>query len=351
MMRYLIYIPLLAALALSACSAANEASRVTEESPGSATTAPYYTSAFPDTDVSENISEIQESVVRITATGFYRSYLLSDSNITRDQLQDIDLGSSSAETMQTEESTAGTAIVMAKNSRRALLLTCAHVVHYPDTVVKYRKEEGLPENTFVESVTIKQRQTNFALNLPALKNFEILAMDHSKDLALLEINLNTREDRVNSKPLQLTMGNSRNLRLASLVYVLGYPKGYPMVTRGIVSDPDRTGAGDFVTDALFNRGISGGLIIASKDDFESFEWVGMASSSAANNEFTVVPDEKKIDAGERLQPYEGDLFVEKRSYLAYGITQAIPTNKILSFLDEHQDKIRGVRLNIDYSQF
>lgn len=346
-MKYLHISSVLIIVTLIACSTTRE---VIEQRPEDKTTAPYYTSAFPETDISEKLTEIQQSVIRITSTGFYRSYLLNKSNITEDNIQGVELNSIVAESTQTEESTAGTAIVVAKNNQRALLLTCAHVVQFPDTVIKYRNGKNLPKNTFIESVTTKTRQTNFALNLPALSNFEIIAADYAKDLALLEINLRNNDD-IDIDPLRLTMGNSKNLRLASLIYVLGYPKGYSMVTRGIVSDPNRTGNGDFIADALFNRGISGGLIISTKDHYNSFDWVGMSCSAAANNSYSLVPDSDLIDYNERLQPYSGDIFVEKQSNLAYGITHAVSTNKIITFLEENEDKLRGLRIRIDRSGF
>lgn len=346
-MKYL-YIPwILIIVSLIACSTTRE---VVEQRPEDKTTAPYYTSAFPDRDISEKLTEIQQSVIRITSTGFYRSYLLNNSNITEDNIQGVDLNNVVAKSTQTEESTAGTAIVLAQNNQRAVLLTCAHVVQFPDTVIKYRKADNIPDNTFIESVTVKTRQTNFALNLPTLSDFEILAADDTKDLALLEINMRDK-DNIDIDPLRVTMGNAKNLRLASIIYVLGYPKGYSMVTRGIVSDPDRTGNGDFISDALFNRGISGGLIVSTKDHYDSFEWVGMSCSAAASNEFALIPDKDTIDYNERLQPYSGDIFVEKQSNLAYGITHAVSTNKIISFLEDNKDKMRGIRLRIDRSGF
>lgn len=339
---------LLIALLIGACSGSSQVTSEQRQEPQS--TAPYYTSSFPHKDLSQELRQIQQSVIRITATGYYRSHLIRNPDVTRDQISGMDLKEASLETMQTEESTAGTAIALAQTNNSALLLTCAHVIQFPDTVVKYRKGDDVPSKTFVESVTIKTGQTNFALNLPALAEFKILAMDDIKDLALLEIDLN-RNDKIDINPIRLTMGNSKNLRLGSFIYILGYPKGYSMVTRAIVGDPDRTGNGDFVTDALFNRGISGGLVIASKNNFRNFEWVGVASSAAANNEFVLVPNRDEIDYSERLQPYDGSIYVEQRSNLVYGITQAVSTNKIYDFLEEHRDKIRGYRLRIDRAGF
>lgn len=348
-MRYLVLEILFLPALIAACTTTYEATDSPQQKERA--TAPYYTTAFPDMDVSRQLDEIRRSVVRVTSSGFYNSYLLENQEITGDDISGLDLDKEAAERLSIEESTAGSAIVLAKNNRRALLLTCAHVVHYPDTLIKYRKGDDIPDETYVESVTVKYRQVNFALNLPGLIEFHILAADDRKDLALLEIKLRNNNNNPDLRPIRLRLGNSKNLRNASFVYVMGYPKGYPATTRGIVSDPNRTGNGDFITDALFNRGVSGGLIIASKDHFRSFDWVGMAGSSAANSYFAVVPDLEQIDSAERLQPYNGQLFVENKTNLTYGITQAISSNKILDFLDEHRDKISGLRINVDRSEF
>lgn len=133
-----------------------------------------------------------------------------------------------------------------------------------------------------------------------------------------------------------------------MIYVLGYPRGYEMASRGIVGQANLDSQGDFVTDALFNPGISGGIILASKDNFNSFEWVGMSNASHAVREYVLVPEMRSIDPQERIQPYQGLIQAERKTELSYGVTHAIPTADIAQFLQPYKDELsRNFRRAID----
>lgn len=308
-------------------------------------TDPYYTSAFPVHDVSDQLEDIQKSLVRIASTGVYRTYRVADMNITEAQLDTLDLENSSLRYERFEETTAGTATVIAKSQFRAVLITNAHTIAFPDTIIKYSQGEEASGERFVETVTIKQNQTNVALTRPLIVSFEILDENEAEDLAIIGISLiNLESDEI--YPVNLAFGDSKNLRTGSLVYILGFPKGFPMVTQGVVSDPNRNKKGSYLTDALFNRGVSGGLIVSSKDNFQSFEWVGIANAGVATQDYYLVPDEDFLDTSEPAQLYEGPLIAEKKARLDYGITYAIPTSVISEFLNENRNRVRNLNKNL-----
>lgn len=308
-------------------------------------TDPYYTSAFPTLDVSTDLERIQESIIRIASTGIYRTYYMEDSSLTAEQLDTLELDEITSTISNFEETTAGTATIIGKSEIRALLITNAHTISFADTVITYYKGDDIPDETYIESVTVKQRQANIALTEPMLVSFNIIDIDVREDLALIELSLrNVDSDKV--KPVNLSLGNSENLRTGSVVYILGFPKGFPMVTQGLVSNPNRNRKGAFLTDALFNRGVSGGLIIASKNNFEDFEWIGMANAGVATHEYYLVPDDDYIDSRETLQPYNGPLVAERKTSLDYGITYAIPTQVISEFLVRNRSRFRGLSHNL-----
>ena len=68
--------------------------------------------------------------------------------------------------------------------------------------------------------------------------------------------------------------------------------------------------GIFVTDALFNHGISGSPVFAIRDGIPNFELVGIASSSAAQASNILVPDEDFKITNKLRAPYNGEIFVE-----------------------------------------
>ena len=65
--------------------------------------------------------------------------------------------------------------------------------------------------------------------------------------------------------------------------------GHKMITRGIVSNTRDDKSDSFLIDALFNRGFSGGIILAIRDGVPNFELVGMAKSVSAKNEYLLTP--------------------------------------------------------------
>lgn len=324
---------ILAGLAIASCSNKNVSQIIVEP------TDPYYTSAYPHTDVSEQLERIQESTVRIISTGIYTSYRLEEENKTMGGLEGTNFDSLAASKSTVEESAAGTAFVMDRNLTRALLMTSAHVVDYPDTIFTFRRGEDIPEETFVQSILVKKNQTNFTQTPNGLQSFDIVDTDIRSDLALLRVSMINRSFD-DYKPINIPMGNSKNLRTGSMVYVLGYPRGYEMASRGIVGRANIDSNGDFVTDALFNPGISGGVVLASKDNFNSFEWVGVSNAAHATRSFVLVPDMRYINPEENVQPYQGLVQAERQTDLSYGVTHAVPTQMVARFLDPHKNDLR-----------
>lgn len=301
----------------------------------------FYTSTLPSKEISEKLSAIQKSIKRITATAVYETFYFENEPVTFAQADSQNLSMLSSRTTTITESTAGTAISVSisEDSRHAALLTCAHVVTFPDTLIKYIDAENVPRRTYVESISVKRNQNNLLYDLPGLAPFKILATNRWDDLALLEINAE-EFDELKIPPLPIAFGESESLQLGSLIFIMGYPKGFPMVTRGIVSDPNRTENGDFLTDALFNEGISGGIMLASRDNYASFEWVGIANTASARTDIKLVPDPQEVYHYQSLDRYDGLVFVKKEPQILYGITQAIPTAKIRQFLEQHRSELR-----------
>lgn len=309
----------------------------------------YYTSAFPQHDVTEQLKKVQQSVVRIVATGFYNSYSFDGKYVTLDDIRTGDPKELAHTYYSTEESTAGTSIILDQSDRGSLLITCEHVVAFPDTVIKYYEGEGIPSETFIQALSIKKRQNNLVYTGSEIKSFEILSSDRRVDLALLNANLEQKSN-LDPYPLDIESGDSNFLQLGSFVYILGFPKGYPMITRGLASSSESWNDRFFVTDASFNPGISGGIILASNDNFNSFKWVGVASASNASREDVLVP-RPNVEYPKATRPYSDSIFVQQKTRINYGITQAIPINKVKEFLREYRKEINRQGFFLSASRF
>lgn len=298
----------------------------------------YYTTTFPRREISQQLEMARKSILRIISTSFYDNYKFKENRVTLADVKTNNPEDIAARSFSTKESTAGTSIVLQQNEEKLLLISCNHIVSSPDTLISYYEGDDIPKDKFIKSLSIKRGQNNLIFAAPLLSSFKIIASDSKNDLALLTSRLSEKAN-YNFQPLNVSLGNSDNIQTGSLLYVLGFPKGHNMVTRGLASTTENYKTRFFITDALFNPGISGGLVLASKNNFRSFEWVGMARSATASKEDILVPSPGYLDDDPAVNPYSGIPYVQQKTRISYGITQVIPANNIDAFLKEHKRQI------------
>lgn len=300
-----------------------------------------YDTGFPLRDASKEFKKIIRSVVKIVSTSYYVSYSFEKADSIKDQdISKINLQKKAHSITYFNKSVSGTASLLSKNDRNYLFLTCAHVLNFQDTIIFHFPTPQGEESNIVKSVAIKVRQSN---HIPGYGDAIVIASDRSNDLALIGY-LRPRTLVYSPKPiiesllsLNVKIGNANDLDWGDFVYVIGYPQGLKMVTRGIVSIPEQGRKKRILIDALFNQGASGSIVLAIRDGIPNFELVGIAHAVSAENESYLVPEgERKWDP---TAPYSGKMYVKKRKFINYGITFIIPINVILKFIDEHKKDI------------
>jgi len=341
---------LLSVLAIAAVSPACAAAI-----PGFSGDQAFYQTAWPAYDTSDLLANTFRSVRRIQISTAYRTFTFApESAPTEAEVGIPEVFASAVDTSTFLRERAATAVMLSRSPEyRVALLTVNHALEFPDTIVLLLEEDeeagsALPVGSRrVESISIKIRQSNVVVGSTTLDPFEILARDPVRDLALVGVLEPPDPPPIAPGPgvlslppprtpvLSLRAGDAGRLSWGSFVYVMGYPRGYPMVTRGIVSSPNDRTFGSFLVDGLWNRGMSGGLILAVRGDGEGLEWVGIARSAAATAELRLVPEERdEADrrAAVRL-PYRGEVYVEEVQGIDYGITLSVPMSEIRSFLE------------------
>lgn len=239
-----------------------------------------------------------------------------------------------AESVEMHHRTAsGTATVVHRTSDRIALVTSAHVVAFPDTALSfYEHEDG---RRSLRSLSIKVRQNNYVPDVPGADKMEILVIDEERDVAVLGKMAEDLPAGV-APAIDFPVGTAEDLQWGSEVFVFGFPAGTRMMTKGLVSKSIRARRDVFLTDANFNRGFSGGLVLAVRDGIPNFEWVGIATAGAATSEVTVAPLEAApLDPDDFGQPYEGPLVLRQQKRLRYGITTCTTIDAVRSVLNEH----------------
>ncbi len=296
-----------------------------------------YDSQFPFGNASEQIKEITRSVKKLSSIAYYKNYIFTrEAGLTKQDLRNPDFVDKAAAESFQNNTVIGTATIIFHHNRRVVLLTCAHIIDFPDTVVYFFPDENGQPSPFIQSVGIKKRQRNFVADLPDRGELKILALDRKRDIALLG-NVFSRRPEFPPAVFRYPFGKAKELHWGTFVYMIGYPKGFQMVTRGIVSQPNRDKKGSFIVDAIFNLGFSGGIVLALRDGIPNFELVGIAGSTSAEFEYILVPDkETQISGYDPEVPYHGEIYVEQKKQINYGITNVIPVEEIIAFLKENE---------------
>lgn len=299
-----------------------------------------YDSEFPYRHGSKQLEEILESVKMINSIAYYVGYNFSHaSQITEINDESLDKAD---HVFYFNETAAGTATIIYSYEDYLALLTCNHIISFPDTVVTYFENSNR-----IRSVAFLRRQSNYVNGIPDGSDLKVIIQNSTYDLALLG---RKKESSGYIPVFSYPLGEAKKLEWGSFVYLLGYPKGNKMITRGIVSNPNRK-KDDYTyqVDALFNKGFSGGLILAIMDGVPNFELVGIAKSVSADYEYVLTPGKSYIKSDlDAYIPYTGDSYVQERSNISYGITNTTPIESVEQFLIQNRLVLEEFGYDMNY---
>ena len=305
-----------------------------------------YSTSFPGPGRTASLDPALLSVRMISSVGFYRQADFSSAFGWPADRPITDRIWKDADTVTTfTESVVGTGTVLQFSRSRLALVTSAHVVTFADTVTTYYRDER--GEIGVRSFAVMVKQRNYVADIPGTGDLEVLARDDGLDIAIVGQSINSRDLIVPVFPLP--PGKARDLDWGSFIYVIGFPAGLRMVTSGIVSQPNRDRDASFLTDVLFNRGMSGGAILAARSGSSTLEWVGIATSGSATTEHMLAPDEKHLHEGLTSgEPYEGEVFISKAQRIRYGVTMAVSIEAVRKLAADNRVTLlrRGYSLSV-----
>ena len=160
-----------------------------------------YDSEFPYKSSSFELKKISESIRKITSISYYKSYVFSEANpVTRLEVNLNSYQNKAIDEKIYSNSVIGTGTVIYFSENKVVLITCAHIVDFPDTVVTYFRNRENAITPYIKSIAFKQRQNNFVAEFPERGELEILAIDHEADLVVLGKKF-LRNTPVNKYPL------------------------------------------------------------------------------------------------------------------------------------------------------
>ncbi|MCF7740290.1 MAG: serine protease [Candidatus Marinimicrobia bacterium] len=299
----------------------------------------------PFNDSSPKISRIMSSIAMINCTAYYKQYEFDpEDKVYKEDVTDADI-LKKGDNFNISRNSAGTSLLLSISGNKVLLLTCNHIIDYPEETYDYYSKYF--SRNYVNIFLKKQKQTQFVTLDNNVVDLEIIAQNKRKDIALLG---GTSSGKVmNISEPDFKIGNASDLNTGNFVYIFGFPKGHKMVSSGLISmEGSRTD--QFMMDIPFNRGMSGGIVFAIRDDSPNFEMIGMATSAAADFEYILTPEEEIIqDEGfNQSLPYQGNIYIEEKPRIRYGITYVNSIEVIMNFLRRNRRLIENAGYDIDH---
>ena len=303
-----------------------------------------YDSEFPNQSISKYLEKASKSVKKLDAIAYYKTYYFTESDkITKNKITDKLLEQVDNSSIIQHETVSGTAFIIYNDSTTVGILSCAHTVDFRDTIFSY-----FDNDKYLIACSIKIKQQNHISGLAGSNEPIIVASDKEKDIAIL---MQTTPSGKEVIPLDFPTGTAKKLQWGSIIYTIGYPLGILMTTQSVVSINKKLETGIFVSDALYNQGISGSPVFAIRDGIPNFELIGMASSSSARASLLLSPDNDFELNGSTHQKYNGDIFVDNTRLINYGISYSITIDEIISFIDSNSNKLKqsGLRTEMFFT--
>ncbi|MCX6247031.1 MAG: serine protease [Bacteroidetes bacterium] len=306
-----------------------------------------YVTEFSFPDVSTRLESVTHSVSKLFTVAYYSTYRFGAADHYKQySLSSGDFKSRAATKTVSHETISGTMTLIAHSENRVVFLTCAHILDFPDTVVTFADPSRTLSTDEVTAIAVKERQEIYCRALPGCGRVDILAMDRENDIAL--VGKECPEPVTGMNPFIYPLGRAKELGWGSAAYVIGFPMGTMMVTKGIVSNPNSDESAGFMMDALFNKGFSGGIILSARSGSSGFELMGMVRSAYSKRDYVLRP-EKEIHEYTYSQnvPYTGGIYAATDESINYGVTYVIPAEALRSFYVKNREALLAMGYNLD----
>jgi len=308
-----------------------------------------YDVGFPINGSSDVFDNISKSIKLVNSIAFYKKYSFpANSKIKRENISTNLLTDYQTSVSTFNKSASGTATIISVSGNKVLLLTCAHILSFPDTMISYFSYESGIKSDYIESISIKVDQSNFT-SFTESGNTQIILFNKELDIALLTGNVKIPLSN-DLSVFRYSWGNSDELTWGNFVYVFGFPLHNKSIVSGIVSKPELENKKNFVVDVSVNRGSSGGLVLAIRGAAPNFELVGIVSSVPAEKRFVLTPNNPTRDIN--FLPgtkYIGEMAVEQLDGIKYGIGRIVSSEKVLEFIKKNESILynKGYIINLN----
>lgn len=287
-----------------------------------------------DTGPPAILQKLEASIIKITCSAYYEIQYFAPPPPG----QSVPQSSLLTNKKFTTNSVAGTGLIILSQAEKILVLTCEHIFSFQDTIKTYYANDRNQPTDYLQSLAIRFGQTIYVTHRDGTSSRATLVVsDAATDVAIIETDASANQ--LSEFPFQESLAKKFNLRLGQEIYLLGFPKGIFMVTRGLAT-PSKYKT-KFIADLSFNRGFSGGVAIAYNRNSRAFEYIGMATAAAYDSELVLAPPEGyQVSDENRKLPYQEEAYLKELRLINYGITFITKSEVIVDFLSRSSETLK-----------
>lgn len=278
------------------------------------------------------LNDARRSTYLINTVSYYTQYFLPDTILwSRADVNDINITRQGWDKTIITRPASGTGTLVWKNDEDIALLTSAHLFNLPDTI--YVPLNDLDPD-LIGSVLLRTKNEIFLPDIHTREDLEIAVIDNRADICILKGKADPQSTKLHLFPF--TLGNSYKLEWGSRIYVIGFPQGFQMITRGLVSKPFKYRSYQFSIDAPFNRGMSGAPILAYNLEMNTLQLMGIGKSVSAESHGILIPENiPRTDSLSARVEYDGRIFVDKLTLVNQGICFTVSSKEIRDFIQSN----------------
>jgi len=297
--------------------------------------------------ITNHAEKFQNNVFKVFCIADYQTYYIP----TRKQLQQKDISETILDEYPTRlitESSFATATLLNTQNNIFSFLSCHHFLNYPDTVYYYHAATSHKTNKYLSRVAIKRSQTLFIRDNNFTGIVDVLAIDTINDISLLGATINNNSNNTPSLFYTIDIAKKENIKTGTEVFSFGYPSGYKMMTRALLSRTFDKRPNTFMIDASFHKGYSGAPILIFNMKKNKFEIAGIITSASAEIKNILVPESENYSKQYPLDiPYSEDIYVSIDKKINYGITFTANIDEIKTLYLKNRYILKKKGYNLD----
>jgi hypothetical protein len=222
----------------------------------------------------------------------------------------------------------GGGIILYRDDRNTVILTCEHILTSPDTLRTYYRDASGNETKVLASRGIKKRTMHQVINqINQMQSVEVLHADARVDLGLVLV----ATSPTLGAPFRYRIAYQNEVKWGDLAFVFGYPREIKQLTIGMISPAPYPGT--FSLDVVGRFGFSGGPVFVVRPGGE-LELAGIIRGVPVNKLQYVAPP-PEVPPG---QPLTADdltlLTAQEYDQIEYGMVYAVGAERIGKFLKE-----------------